>query len=409
MFAGYHDFVHFIAHLLGAHFDANSPSWLHPVVHVVLFWGPFALSLLLVVVLARFMRERIRQRRSTTRLDPQPHVAGMAGSPYAYILNNSKADQIALVVLGLAAMPILYLTLEVPKIIINDAIDSGHFPFETFGIAFTQESYLFTLSGLFLLVILINGAMKFAINLYKGKVGERLLRRLRLIIYREWRTGAGAQRRSEVIPVVTQEVEPIGGFAADAFALPVFQGGTFLTIVTFMFVQDPILGAAALALLPVQLAVIPRLQAKVNALARERVAEIRSLGGELGDQASDDNGLTGKSRRVGKSLKRVESIRLKIYRAKFLMKAVNNFLTALTPFFFYAIGGYLVIESDLSLGALVAVLAAYKDFSAPLKELFRYYQVSEDVRIRYREVIRYLAERHGPEQVRPPALVMENE
>ena len=74
------------------------------------------------------------------------------------------------------------------------------------------------------------------------------------------------------------------------------------------------------------------------------------------------------------------------------MKAVNNFLTALTPFFFYAIGGYLVIDGDLSLGALVAVLAAYKDFSAPLKELFRYYQTSEDVRVRYHEVVRFLSD-----------------
>jgi hypothetical protein len=45
----------------------------------------------------------------------------------------------------------------------------------------------------------------------------------------------------------------------------------------------------------------------------------------------------------------------------------------------------------LSFGALVAVLTAYKDFSAPLKELFGYYQTMEDTRIRYEEVRRYLA------------------
>ena len=50
----------------------------------------------------------------------------------------------------------------------------------------------------------------------------------------------------------------------------------------------------------------------------------------------------------------------------------------------------LVIEGRLTLGALVAVLAAYKDFSSPLRELFRYYQSSEDVRIRYEEMLRFL-------------------
>ncbi len=76
------------------------------------------------------------------------------------------------------------------------------------------------------------------------------------------------------------------------------------------------------------------------------------------------------------------------------MKALNNFLTGLTPFFFYSIGGYLVIEGSLTIGALVAVLAAYKDFSAPVKELFKYYQSLEDVRIRYEAVEEFLAVKH---------------
>ena len=40
--------------------------------------------------------------------------------------------------------------------------------------------------------------------------------------------------------------------------------------------------------------------------------------------------------------------------------------------------GYLVIEGDLSFGALVAVLAAYKDLSGPWKELLDFYQLQAD-------------------------------
>ena len=159
-----------------------------------------------------------------------------------------------------------------------------------------------------------------------------------------------------------------------------------------MFIQDPFLGAAALTLLPVQIALIPRLQRKLNALSRRRVKEVRNLSGHLGEQAgSIDIDLTG-LQSVGTSLKQMEAIRLEIHRTKFFMKAMNNFLSALTPFFFYSIGGYLVINGDLTLGALVAVLAAYKDFSSPLKEVFRYYQSMEDVRIRYDEVRRFLGQ-----------------
>jgi len=54
---------------------------------------------------------------------------------------------------------------------------------------------------------------------------------------------------------------------------------------------------------------------------------------------------------------------------------------------FYSIGGYLVIEGDLSFGALVAVLAAYKDLSPPWKELLTHYQIAMDARIKYEQLI----------------------
>ena len=60
---------------------------------------------------------------------------------------------------------------------------------------------------------------------------------------------------------------------------------------------------------------------------------------------------------------------------------------------FYSLGGYFVIEGRITLGALVAVLAAHKDFSAPLKELFNYYQALEDTRIRYWEITEFFAEK----------------
>jgi len=53
----------------------------------------------------------------------------------------------------------------------------------------------------------------------------------------------------------------------DAVASPVFQGGQMLTIMLFLFVQDPLLGLAAVALIPLQAWLIPRLQLQVNLVA----------------------------------------------------------------------------------------------------------------------------------------------
>ena len=58
-----------------------------------------------------------------------------------------------------------------------------------------------------------------------------------------------------------------------------------------------------------------------------------------------------------------------------------------TPFFFYAIGGYFVIRGQLTVGALIAVIAAYKDIIDPWKELLKWYETKEDVRVKYEQVV----------------------
>src|SRR5690606_4101319 len=58
-------------------------------------------------------------------------------------------------------------------------------------------------------------------------------------------------------------------------------------------------------------------------------------------------------------------------------------LNQLTPFFFYAVGGYFVIIGKLDFGSLVAVLAAYKDVAAPWKEVLAYMQRWNDFNSRY--------------------------
>ena len=218
---------------------------------------------------------------------------------------------------------------------------------------------------MFLLLVLINGAFKYVINVYKGMVGERMLRRLRYELYsRVLRFPLSQFRRvspGEIVQMINAEVEPLGGFIGDAFALPAFQGGTLLTILVFMFVQDPILGLAAIALYPVQIVVIPKLQRQVNQLGKAGC--VRCAGWRIGSarrsQACATSAPTTPTQyeraRFSYELGVIFDIRFAIYKKKFFIKFINNFIAQLGPFFFFSIGGYLVIMGDLTLGALVAV------------------------------------------------------
>ena len=68
----------------------------------------------------------------------------------------------------------------------------------------------------------------------------------------------------------------------------------------------------------------------------------------------------------------------------------------MVPFFFFSIGGYLVIRGELSFGALLAVLIAQKDVASPWKELLDFYQSFQDSRIKYEQII---------EQFQPPGMM----
>jgi ABC-type multidrug transport system fused ATPase/permease subunit len=193
--------------------------------------------------------------------------------------------------------------------------------------------------------------------------------------------------------MLTGEVEPLGGFIGEAVALPAFQGGTLITILIFMFAQDPILGCAAIALYPFQMYVIPKLQRRVNLLGKARVRQVRYLAERIGETTGGVRDLRANDAtqhelaRFSKDLGRVFDIRFDIYKKKFFIKFLNNFLAQLSPFFFYSIGGYLVIQGDLTLGALVAVIGAHEKLYAPWKELLGYYEMMWDAAIKYEQVV----------------------
>ena len=321
----------------------------------------------------------------------------MEKSIYKYVLSYTKRDQIYLLLLTLVNLPFIYISLEIPKIIINEAIGGQGAPYSIFGIELSQVAYLLFLCFAFLGVISLNGGLKYVINLYRGVLGERMLMRFRFSLYSRIlrfplphfkKTSQG-----EIIPMITAETEPLGGFIGDAFALPAFQGGLLLTYLFFIFQQDLFLGLAAIALYPPQLWLIPKLQRKVNELAKQRVKQVRGLADRVGESIAGINEIhahdTSRLERadVSKRLGTIYGIRLDLFKRKFFIKFLNNFLAQLTPFFFYSIGGYFVIQGELSLGALVAVLAAYKDISPPWKELLKYYQTKEDIRVKYEQII----------------------
>ena len=321
---------------------------------------------------------------------------------FQFILRFSAKDQVVLVALSAMALPFLYLTFELPKTIVNHALNAQEqFPKVILGTPLDQIPYLFALCGAFLALVLINGAMKFFSSTYRYKVGDRLLRRLRYdLIERLMRFPIKELRNTssgQVVSMVTAETSNLGFFMAEAFAVPAVAMGTLGTIVLFMFVQDWMMGVAAIALYPVQIYLIPRIQREVNNLQRQEVLAVRGMADRVGELVAGAPEIHGHDTAqyelasVTQRLGAIFTLRVEIGTKRYVVNVLNQFFAQLTPFFFLSIGGYLVIIGDISLGSLVAVLAAYKDMYAPWKDLIDYYQKSEDARVKYDQLNEYFA------------------
>jgi ABC-type multidrug transport system fused ATPase/permease subunit len=261
-----------------------------------------------------------------------------------------------------------------------------------------QISHLAALCVVYLLLSLVNGYFKFLINTRASRLGERVVTTLRSELYR-MRLRVPPERRALVTPgrlvaIVSAETDALGGFIGDAIVLPAIQGGTLLVYVAFVFAQEPLLGLGTVALYPLQVLVIPRLQAKINVLSRERIGLLRNVADHIGNTVSTLPEVRGQQRddadmqTMDAALAKLRETRYEIFRQKFLLKYLNNTISKIVPLLFYSVGGYLTIKGSLSLGALVAVLAAYADMSAPWKELLDYYQQKEDMKTRFQQIAR---------------------
>lgn len=340
---------------------------------------------------------------------PATGALSIEPSLFSFIWKYSKRDQFILLVVTAMLFPMLYLTLELPKRIINDAIGAQSATITYFGYTFEQVTFLGLLCLAFLASVLAHGLLKMRINTMKGVLSERMLRRFRYeMIARVLRFPQPYFERvsqGELVSMVTAESEPMGGLMGDAISQPVLQAGQMITILSFLFVQNVWFGLAAVALIPVQGWLIPKLQRQINQLNKTRIQEVRVLSAAIGESAAGARTLRvngGWRRRLASittQLGRLYDIRFEIYKKKFFMKFLNNFIGQMTPFFFYSVGGYLVIQGTVSLGALVAALGAYKDLSSPWKELLDYYNQTQDMSLRWEVII---------ERFAPPGMVDES-
>lgn len=351
----------------------------------------------------------------------------MDQSLFRYIWRKSRPEQIVILTLILLSMPTYFLSLDVPKRIVNDALQGRAFTggratanLFSFDIALPQAlggahiasfpglelgqlSYLMALSFTFLVLVLINGAFKLVINIRKGVLGERVLKQMRYDVFavmmRFRPEDIRTLKPAEAASMIKDEIEPIGEFAGDAYIQPAFLGVQAVTALVFIVLQNIWLGLVALVVVLTQALLIPRLRQRLLVLGRARQLGSRKLAGRIGSVVETApvvhvfGAAEYQKSIIERQLQYLLGIRISLYKRKFAVKYLNNLLAQIAPFFFYAIGGYFALRGQLDIGQLVAAIIAYRDLPPPVKELIDWDQQRNDVTIKYEQVIHQLSEK----------------
>ena len=339
-----------------------------------------------------------------------------------YIWHWTRAEQLWVLFVVLLSMPPYFASLNLPVMIINQPIQGNGFedatatqPFMPLqfslpdwtglggdydwfaGWELERWDYLLALSCTFLALVCINGLFKFYINTYKGRLGERMLRRMRYqLTDRVLRFPVPHFKRvkgSEVASMVKDEVEPFGEFIGDAFVQPLYLGGQALVAFAFILLQSFWLGLIAVGIIVVQAVLIPYLRRRVLELGRQRQYTARLLSGRIGEIVESITAIrvndTSNYERseISNRLGQIFFIRYELYKRKFFIKFLNNFLAQLTPFLFYVVGGYFAIRGSLNVGQLVGVINAYKDLPTPINGLIMWDQKRMDINVKYAQIV----------------------
>lgn len=308
-------------------------------------------------------------------------------SLYRYVASRSLGHQVRLTGVVAIATVVALIPIEMQKRIVNEAIGAGSLT------ALARYGLLFVLGAL------AATGLKFAISLYEALIAERVLRDFRAMLYERILGLPVSQLRhmppAQLVSIVLAEADELGGFFGQAFSVPLVSGCMLIALTAYLASLNPwTLGL--LALHPIEIWVIPRLQGRVNRLSRSRVALGRHLAAHLERsvrrRTRAATGPTDPSTdvlRFRQRLDRMLAIRVRAAAFKYGIKWVGNGVAKLGPFLLYMGGGWLIIShsSAFDLGRLVAALAAYDRLNDPWQDLLDYYSAKEIATTRYSQIL----------------------
>jgi ABC-type bacteriocin/lantibiotic exporter with double-glycine peptidase domain len=313
-----------------------------------------------------------------------------------YIRQATGWHQVLLLTLTVAVFLIEVVPLELQRRIVNDAVKHREF------------NLIVLLCAVYAGVALVHGLLKLVLNVYRGWVAQHVTRDLRKRV-RELEIGkepnSMAEERGLEISMIIAEAEPIGLFVAGALSEPLLQGGILATVLAYMVHIDVWMTLIAAAIFVPQFVFVPVMQGAINRRTKAGISILRILSASLTDpQGATDNSLREDEARIDK----VFGLNMGVFKLKYGLNFLMNYGTHLQIVAALLYGGYLVLNSRLEIGGVVAFISGVSRLTDPWGDLVNYFRDLSLAHVKYRllaNTTNQIAERHeangGQPQVSP--------
>jgi ABC-type multidrug transport system fused ATPase/permease subunit len=308
-------------------------------------------------------------------------------SLFSWIRTTHLKLQVILVFIILITVVARVVPLEMQKRIVNEAI------------SLRKVDLLMIYCGIYLAAVILQGALKFLINYIQTYIGQQALAGMRTRLYHHILTlPLDFFRKTQsgmVVSALITELTTAGTFVGMAIAVPVTNILTLLAFAAYLFWLNPLLAAISLSIYPIVIFLIPMLQKRANRENKKRVDTTRVLSSKIGESVTGIHEIQGYGAFKIENSKFDELVaqllRIRIVWTLYTqgIKVLNNFFNNLSPFLIFLLGGYLAMQGQLGLGALVAFLSAQEKLYTPWKELIEFYQVYQDASVRYKRTMEY--------------------
>ena len=201
--------------------------------------------------------------------------------------------------------------------------------------------------------------------------------------------------RGATVSMISAEAEDLAGFVGDSFSMPLLQGGTAVVIFGYLVWVNPLIaGFAAVLYLP-QVFIVPPTQHGINRNSVTYAKVLRKIGEKIvGMKGTSSAAGDGASRHFRRLVNQAFDLRIRIYRMKFFLTALGNFLDALGPLIVFAVGGWLVIHGTVVVSTIVVFISGIQKVSDPWDQLITFYRSASNTQAKY-ELIRKTLQGEG--------------